>query len=107
MTLVKSQSSSRRKGKKVISDPLATHDVGEEVVYSELDHSDKEEEQRAPDSECAPLIDPWYDIHPYFPKIPSDYAPSPPGHVWLALCRQNIDISWALLASSIPDFVIH
>ena len=106
MTLAKSQSSSHRKGKEVISDPPATRDVGEEAVYSELDHSDEEEAQRALDNEYAPFIDPWYDIHPHFPKIPSDYAPPSPGHVWLALCRQNTDISWAPLASSIPDLVI-
>ena len=75
-------------------------------MYSELDHSDEEEAQHAPDSEYAPFIDPWYDIHPHFPKIPSDYAPPSPGRVWFALCRQNTDISWAPLASSIPNLVI-
>ena len=75
-------------------------------MYSESDHSDEEEAQHAPDSEYAPFIDPWYDIHPHFPKIPSDYAPPSPGRVWFALCRQNTDISWAPLASSIPDLVI-
>ena len=33
--------------------------------------------------------------------------PQPPSHVWLALCHRNTDISWAPLASSIPDLVIH
>ena len=47
-------------------------------MYSESDYFDEEEAQRDPDSECAPLIDPWYDIHPHFPKIPGDYAPSRP-----------------------------
>ena len=86
MTPVKSQSSSHRNGKKAISDPPTTRDVGKEVVYSESDQSNEEEAQYTLDSECAPLIDPWYDIHPHFPKIPSDYALSPRGHVWLALC---------------------
>ena len=58
MTPTKSQSSSHCKGKEVISDPPIARDVGEEVVYSELDHSNKEEAQCAQDSECAPLIDP-------------------------------------------------
>ena len=93
MASVKSQGSSCHKGKKAISDPPATPDVGEEAEYSELEHSDEEEAQHDPDSECAPLIDPWYDIHPHFPKIPSDYAPPPPGCVWLALCRQNPNVS--------------
>ena len=87
MTLAKSQSSSHRKGKEVISDPPVARDVGKKVVYSESDHSDEEEAQRASDSECAPLIDPWYDIHPHFQKIPGDYEPPPSGRVWLALCR--------------------
>ena len=87
MTLAKSQSSSQRKGKEVISDPPAARDVGEKAVYSESDHSDEEEAQRASDNECAPLIDPWYDIHPHFQKIPGDYAPPSSGRVWLALCR--------------------
>ena len=106
MAPVKSQGSSCHKGKKAIYDPPATPDVGEEAEYSELEHSDEEEAQHDLDSECAPLIDPWYDIHPHFPKIPSDYAPPPPGCVWLALCRQNPNVSWAPLASSVPDLVI-
>ena len=43
MTSVKSQSSSRRKGKEVVSDPPTAHDVGEEAVYFDSDHSDSEE----------------------------------------------------------------
>ena len=76
-------------------------------MYSELDHSDEEEAQRDPNSECAPLIDPWYDVHPHFLKILGDYVLPLSGRLWLALCRRNTDISWALLASSIPDLVIH
>ena len=52
------------------------------------------------------MIDPWYGVHPHFPKIPGDYVPPPLGRVWLALCRRNLDVSWALLASSVPDLVI-
>ena len=85
MTPAKSQGSSHHKGQKVVSAPPATRDVGEEVVYSELDYFDEEEAQRDPDSECAPLIDPWYDVHPHFPKIPDDYASLPFGRVWLVL----------------------
>ena len=92
MTPAKSQGSSHRKGKAVISTPPTTRDVGEEAMYSESDHSDEEKAQCDLDSECAPLIDPWYDIHPHFPKIPSDYAPLPLDYVWLALCWRNTDI---------------
>ena len=100
MMSTKSQSSSYHKGKEVISAPSTTRDVGEEAVYSELDHSDEEEVQRAPDSECTPHI------HPHFPKILGNYAPPLPSGVWLALCRQNTDISWASLAFSIPYLII-
>ena len=93
MTPAKGQSSSHHKGKEIVSDSPTTRDVGEEVVYFESNHSNEEEASRAPDSECAPLIDPWYDIHPHFPTVPGDYTPLPPGHVWLALCRQNTDVS--------------
>ena len=58
MTLVKSSGSSCRKGKEAVYDPLVEQKTGEEAVYSESDHSDEEEAQRDPDSECAPLIDP-------------------------------------------------
>ena len=61
---------------------------------------------RALNNECAPLIDPWYDTHAHFPKVPGDYTSPPLGHVWLALCRHNINISWASLASSIFDLAI-
>ena len=73
MTPKKGQSSSCHKGKEIVSDPPAACDVGKKAMYFESNHSDKEEAQCALDSECAPLIDPWYDIHPHFLKVPSDY----------------------------------
>ena len=76
-------------------------------MYYESDHSDKKEALHDPDSECAPLIDPWYDVHPSFPKIPGDYVPPPPlSHVWLTLYQQNLNTSWAPVSSSIYDLVI-
>ena len=84
---VKSQGSSRYKGKAVVFDPPAIPDVSEEAKYSKSEHSIEEETQRDPDSECTPLIDPWYDVHLHFPKIPGDHALPPAGHVWLSLCR--------------------
>lgn len=107
MAPVKTQGSSRCKGKEVVFIPPIEQEIGEEVAYSELDHSDEEEAQRNPNSECTPLIDPWYDTHPYFPKVLSDYEPPPPGHVWLALCQQNSNVSWVLVSSSISNLVIH
>ena len=53
MTPVKTQSSSRRKGKEIISNVPAAHNEGEEVVHFESDSSDEEEARRAPDSECT------------------------------------------------------
>ena len=106
MTPVKGQNSSRRKGKEIVSDALATRNVGEEAMYSELDYSDKEEARRALNNECALLIDPWYDTYAHFPKVPGNYTPLLPGCVWLTLCHHNPNVSWAPLASSIPDLAI-
>ena len=87
MSLVKSQGSSRRKGKAVASDSPAVPDVGEEMERSDSEWSAEEETQRDPDSECAPLIDPWYEVNPYFPKIPGDYVSPSPGRVLIALVQ--------------------
>ena len=106
MSPVKSQGSSRRKGKAVASDSPAVPDVGEEMERSDSERSAEEETQRDPDSECTPLINPWYEVNPHFPKIPGDYIPPPPGRVLIALVWRNPDVSWALLASSIPDLSI-
>ena len=106
MSLVKSQGSSRRKAKAVASDSPAIPDVGEEMERSDSERSAEEKTQRDPDSECAPLIDPWYEVNPHFPKIPGDYVPPPPGHVLIAIVRRNPNVSLAPLASSIPDLSI-
>lgn len=105
MTPKKSQTSSRRKGKEAVDD-LATREVGKEAAYSESDHSNEEEEKRDPNSECAPFINPWHNVHSHFPKVSGDYVPLLSCRVWLALCLCNIDVSWAPLASSIFDIAI-
>ena len=106
MTPVKTQNSSRRKGKEIISNVPAAHNEGEEAMHFESDSFDKEEARWAPDSECTPLVDPWYNIHAHFPRVPGDYIPPSAGRVWLTLCRHNMNISWAPLASLIPDLII-
>nr|XP_023922362.1 uncharacterized protein LOC112033825 [Quercus suber] len=55
MSPVKSQASSRRKGKAVASDPSSTHDEGEEIEYSEPSSSDEEDACRPSDSEGISL----------------------------------------------------
>ena len=55
MSPVKSQGSSRRKGKMVAFDSLA---VPKEMERSDSERSAEEETEHDPDSECAPLIDP-------------------------------------------------
>ena len=87
MAPVKTQASSHRKGKSVAVDPSVEQEVEEEDVRSDSDHSEEEEARRDPNSECAPLIDPWYTLSPHFPKAPGDYVPPPVNRVWLALCR--------------------
>ena len=84
MSPAKSPSSSRRKGKAVAFDPLV---VSEEVDRSDSERSAEEEAERNPDGECAPLIDPWYEISPHFPKVPGKYVPPPPGRVLITLIR--------------------
>ena len=103
MSPVKSPSSSRRKGKKVASDSPA---VPEEMERFDSERSTKEETERNPDSECAPLIDPWYEISPHFPKVPGEYVPPLQGRVLITLVWRDPDVSWAPLASSILDLSI-
>ena len=99
----KSHGSTSRKGKVVAFDSPA---VPEEMERSDSKRSVEEEAKRDPDSECASLIDPWYEINPHFSKIPGDYIPLPPGCVLITLVRRDPDFSWAPLASSIPDLSI-
>ena len=90
MSPVKSPSSSRRKGKVVAFDSPA---IPEEVERSDSERSTEEETERNPDSECAPLIDPWYEISPHFPKIPGEYVPPLPSRVLITLVRRDSDVS--------------
>ena len=80
--------------------------VLEEVDRSDSERFAEEETERDPDSECAPLLDPWYEVNPHFPKIPGDYVPPPPSRVLITLFWRDPDVSWAPLASSIPDLSI-
>ena len=89
MSPVKSQGSSCRKGKAIAFDSPAIPDVGEEMEYSDSERSAEEETQRDPNSECAPLIDPWYEVNSHFPKIPGDYVPPLLGRVLISLVRRN------------------
>ena len=108
MLPVKSEGSSRRKGKEAIVDkPLVEAEKGEKAPYSKLDRSKEEEVSRDPDSECPPLIDPRYDIHSHFLMVFGDYSHPLLGCVWLSLEWLDFNISWAPLASSIPDLAIH
>ena len=81
MVPVKSPGSSRRKGKEAIYDPPVKQETGEEAVYFESNHSDEEEARR-------------------------DYVLPSPSRVWLAFCRRNLNVSWALVSSTIFDLVI-
>ena len=90
MSPAKSPSSSRRKGKAVAFDPPV---VSEEVDRSDSERSTEEEAERDPDGECAPLIDPWYETSPHFPKVPGKYVPPPPGRVLITLIRRDPDVS--------------
>ena len=39
-------------------------------------------------------------------QIYQHYVPPLPSHVWLALCRRNLNTSWAPMSSSVYDLVI-
>nr|POE81435.1 hypothetical protein CFP56_05934 [Quercus suber] len=77
--------------------------MGEEAMYSKSDHFDEEDASRESDNKCTPLINPWYNAYPHFPKVPGDYVMPSPGRVWLTMCRRNPNISWASVSSSISD----
>ena len=106
MSLVKSESSSYHKGKKVAVDNLLIEAMGEKAPHSELDCSKEEEGGCDPGSECVPLIDPWYDTHIHFSVVSDNYLPPPPSRVWLSLYHSDSEVSWAPLASSILDLDI-
>jgi len=97
--------SSCRKRKEVVANDLPAKIVGGEALHSESDHFEEEEGGRDPGSECPPLIDPWYDTYIYFSILPSDYSPLPSGCVWLSICCHDMEVSWALLASTIPTLI--
>ena len=101
MSLAKGEGSSNHEGKEVIVNDLPIEvEKGEEAPHSELDCSKNEEASKDPDSECPPLIDPWYNTYSHFPMVPGDYSPTLPSHVWLSLEWHDLDVSWVSLASS-------
>ena len=106
MTLEKGEGSSCCKGKEIAAEDPATEIVGKDAPLSELECFEKEEGSHNLDSECAPLIDTWYNTHTHFPMVLGDYLPLPPSHVWLSICRCDIEVSCAPLASSILDLDI-
>lgn len=106
MSQAKGDSSSRRKGKEVATDDLLVKTMGGEVPHSKSDYSEEEERGHDLGSECPPLIDPWYNTHIHFPMEPGDYSPPLLGRVWLSICYRNTRVSWASLASLIPELDI-
>ena len=107
MSPTKGEGSSHCKGKEISSNDLATKNIGKDALFSKSEGFNEEERGCDSHSECAPLIDPWYDAHAYFPKVSIEYLPPLPSCVWLSICYRNMEVSWAPLASSIPDLVIH
>ena len=76
------------------------------MEHSDSERSIEEGTERDPDSECAPLINPWYEINPHFPKVLGEYVLPPLGRVLITLVRRDPNVSWALLASSVSDLSI-
>ena len=97
-------------GKEVAANDPPTKTMGEEAPHSKLDHSEEEEwggGGRNLGSECPPLINPWYSIFIHFPIVLGDYLPLPLGRMWLSICHYDMEVSWALLVSTILDLDIH
>ena len=107
MTPTKGEGSSRCKGKEIVTNDPPAKAVGEEAPLSESECFEEKEGSRDPNSKCPPLINSWYDTHTHFLVVPGDDLPPPPGRVWLSICRRDTEVSWAPLASSIPDLDIH
>lgn len=107
MSLAKGDDSSCRKGKEVSANDPPTKTLCEEASHFESDHFEGEERGRDSGSECPPLIEPWDGTHFHFLIIFSDFSPPSPGRVWLSICRCDTEVSWASLASTIPDLDIH
>ena len=106
MTLAKGKGSSRRKEKEIAVDDPVIKVPGEDAPLSESECSEEEEGSHDLDSECAPLIDLWYDTHMHFLVVPGDYLPPLLGYVWLSVCHRDTEVFWAALASSILDLDI-
>lgn len=81
--------------------------MGEETPLSESNYFEKKEGGRNSNIECPPLNDQWYDTYIHFPVVPSDYSPPLSGHVWLSICRHDMEVSWAPLVSTITHLDIH
>lgn len=93
------------KEKRLADDPLVKV-VGGEAPHFELDHFEKEEEGRDPGSECPSLVNQWYNTHIHFLVVSDDYSPPPLGYVRLSFGLRDSKVSWAPLASFIPNLDI-
>lgn len=87
----------------IVDDPLVEAKRGEEAPHSKSECSVEEEGSRNPSNECPHLINPWYDTYFHFRVVSSDYLPPYMVCVWVSLKWLNSEVSWAPLASSIPD----
>ena len=106
MSSAKGESSSRRKGKKDATDDLPIEAVGGKAPHSESNHFEEEVRGHDTSSECPPIIDPWYDTYIHFSMVSDNYLPPLLGRVWLSLYHCDSEVSWAPLASSIPNLDI-
>ena len=94
------------KGNKIAANDPATKTTGEDSLLSKSERSKEEEGSYSPDSECTPFINRWYDTHMHFLVVLDDYLTPLPCRVWISICRRDTEVSWAALASSIPDLDI-
>lgn len=101
MAFVRSESSSRHRGKELVIKRTPFEKEGDEensIVKS--DHSKGEGTTCDPNSECLSLLNPWYNRHIHFLLVVDGYTYPPLDQVWLFLDRKVTNVSWVPLTSA-------
>nr|POE81008.1 hypothetical protein CFP56_44893 [Quercus suber] len=78
MAPIRSESSSHRKGKELVVKRTPFEKEGdEENSFAESDHSEVKGTTCDPNSECLPLLDPWFNMHIHFLVVVDGYTYPP------------------------------
>ena len=78
MAPVRSESSSHHKGKKLVVERTPFEREGDrENSFAELGHSEGKGTTCDPNSECLPILEPWYNRHIHFLVVVDGYTYPP------------------------------